>query len=243
MTKEKVLFSWSGGKDSALCLYYALKKYDIVALVTTVNIEFKRISMHGVREELLIAQAIAIGLPLEIVYLENPGTNSQYQEEIANRLSHFKEQGISKIIYGDIFLEDLRKWREKQLAEIGYSAIFPLWKRDTKELINQFLEEGFKTPVCSVSDAFLTEKHVGEIISKEFIDSLPSDVDPCGENGEFHTFVTDGPLFSEPIQIKFGEKVYRPILKSNKTCPLGDNSEVKRKTANGFFYQDLLLKN
>ncbi len=241
MIKEKVLFSWSGGKDSALCLEYALKSYDVVALLTTVNMEYKRISMHGVREELLMAQADALGIPLEIVYLENPGSNQQYQEAIATRLNHFKEQSISKIVYGDIFLEDLRKWRESQLEEVGFEAVFPLWKRDTSDLIDEFLDKGYQTTLCSVSDAYLTENHVGEIITKEFIESLPSDVDPCGENGEFHTFVTDGPIFQKPIQIERGEKVYRPILTSNKTCPLGDNPKPKRKTANGFFYQDLLL--
>ena len=242
MTKEKVLFSWSGGKDSALCLYYAMKKYKIVALVTTVNQEYKRISMHGVREELLIAQADSIGIPLEIVYLENPGTNDQYKEAIANRLMTFKEQGISKIIYGDIFLEDLRRWRELQLNEINFQAVFPLWKRNTKELICEFLDTGFKTTVCSVSDAYLTESHAGNVITKEYIKQLPADVDPCGENGEFHTFVTDGPIFNSPVEIEHGEKVYRSIQTNNKTCPIGNSPKQKRKTAQGFWYQDLLLR-
>jgi len=210
--KEKVIFCWSGGKDSAFALYKVLKeeKYEVIALLTTLNSEYKRISMHGVREELLDKQAESIGLPLIKMYVKE-GTNEEYEKEMEQLLLKHKVKGVTKIIFGDIFLEDLRTYRENNLAKIGLKAEFPLWKKDTKELINEFIDLGFKTITCCVNDGYLAKDKVGVEIDKNFIDALPSTIDPCGENGEYHTFCFAGPIFKNTIEFIVGEKVYKPL--------------------------------
>ena len=230
MSKIKSIFCWSGGKDSSLALYEIQKQgeYDVRYLLTTLSEEFKRISMHGVREELLEAQAASIGIPLKKVYVA-VGSNTEYEQKMEAMLLELKAEGIEHVIFGDIFLEDLREYRENNLAKVGMKAVFPLWKRDTKELINQFLDLGFRTITCCVNDAFLGEKEVGVEIDAEFISSLPANVDPCGENGEFHTFCFDGPIFKSPIKFSIGEKVYRPLPEG--TLPAGETK--------GFWYADL----
>ncbi len=234
--KPKAIFCWSGGKDSALALYKVLQenKYEVIALLTTLNENFKRISMHGVREELLDKQAAEIGLPLIKMYVSE-GTNSEYERTMETLLLQYKAKGITKVIFGDIFLEDLRLYRENNLIKVGLTAEFPLWKRDTKELINEFLEFGFKTITCCVNDGYLGEDKVGAEINAEFIKDLPSNVDPCGENGEFHTFCYDGPIFKKPIQFEVGEKIYRPleIRTSDDIC-------TSNNITRGFWFQELL---
>ena len=235
--KPKVIFCWSGGKDSALALYKVFQenKYDVVALLTTLNAQYKRISMHGVREELLDKQAAEIGLPLIKMYVTE-GTNSEYEKTIEALLLQHKAQGVTKVIFGDIFLEDLRSYREKNLLKVGLTAEFPLWKKDTKKLIAEFLELGFKTITCCTNDGYLGEDKVGAEITKEFVISLPVNVDPCGENGEFHTFCYDGPLFNKAIKFKVAEKVYRPLeIKMSK-----DTVCIGSTTTKGFWFQELL---
>ena len=235
MMKSKVVFCWSGGKDSALALYKVFQenKYEVVALLTTLNAQFKRVSMHGVREELLDKQAVSIGLPLLKMFV-NEGTNAEYEKTMETLLLQYKALGVSKVIFGDIFLEDLRTYRENNLAKVGLTAEFPLWKRDTKELIKEFLSKDFKTITCCVNDAYLGEDRVGEEITEEFIKKLPANVDPCGENGEYHTFCYDGPIFKTPIKFTVGEKIYKPL--EIKTSDL----DLKIPKTKGFWYCDLL---
>jgi uncharacterized protein (TIGR00290 family) len=236
MQKIKAIFCWSGGKDSALCLYEVMKegKYEVKYLLTTLNGNFKRISMHGVREELLDKQAEAIGLPLIKMYVSGPG-NDEYEQNMEKCLLAAKAEGIVHIVFGDIFLEDLRAYREKNLERVGMTAVFPLWKRNTKELISQFLFLKFKTITCCVNDAFLGKEHVGEKIDTTFIQALPSEVDPCGENGEFHTFCYDGPLYKKSVAFELGEKIYKPLEVKTDDSVCSSASLTK-----GFWYCDLI---
>lgn len=231
--KEKCIFCWSGGKDSALALYKVLQesKFEVVALLTTLNKNFKRTSMHGVREILLDQQAASTGLPLIKMYVEE-GTNAEYEKNMERLLLEYKKQGVTKVIFGDIFLEDLREYREKNLAKVGLAAEFPLWKRNTKELIEEFFQLGFKTIICCINDAYLAEDRVGVEINKNFIETLPKRVDPCGENGEFHTFCYDGPIFKAPLKFKIGKKVYKPLkIKTDNTVAI--------PRTKGFWYCDI----
>jgi len=245
--REKVIFCWSGGKDSALCLHHVLEsgRYEVLCLLTTVNEEFQRVSMHGVRTALLEQQAAAIGLPLEKVMVSRGGSNAEYEERMAVALRKYQARGAGTVIFGDIFLEDLRRWREENLAKIGMSALFPLWQRDTRALIDEFLALGFGSVICCVNDAWLDETAVGRNIDADFIRGLPPGVDPCGENGEFHSFAFAGPIFNKPLQIEVGEKVYRPVegttptgsdSSSSTVCPPAAQSRTK-----GFWFCDLLL--
>lgn len=209
--KEKVLFCWSGGKDSALALYRVMNdpRYDVVALLTTYNEHFQRVSMHGVRLELSELQARSIGLPLDKVFVSERSSNEEYTAKMAERMLAYKERGVENVAFGDIFLEDLRKWREANLAQIGMRAIFPLWKSDTRALVNEFIDLGFSSRICCVSDTHLDESTLGRDVDREFLAMLPPSVDPCGENGEYHTFAYAGPVFREPLQIVCGERVHR----------------------------------
>jgi uncharacterized protein (TIGR00290 family) len=233
--KTKSIFCWSGGKDSALALYNVLQEgeYDVKYLLTTINENFKRVSMHGVREDLLIKQAEATGIPLLKMYVKE-GNNEEYERNMETLLLKVKEEGIHHVIFGDIFLEDLRQYREKNLDKVGMKAVFPLWKKDTKELIRDFLRLQFRTVTCCVNDAYLGENEVGKEIDAEFIKKLPAAVDPCGENGEFHTFCFAGPVFKQTIPYTTGEKVYRPLeIKTDAVCSSGAQTK-------GFWFCDLL---
>ncbi|MEJ6978891.1 diphthine--ammonia ligase [Pedobacter sp. P351] len=232
---EKAIFCWSGGKDSSLCLYEVLKagKFDVKYLLTTINGNVKRISMHGVQEELLLQQADSIGIELKKVYVYE-GSNQEYEKNMEELLLQMKEEGINHVIFGDIFLEDLRKYREDNLAKVGMKAVFPLWKQDTITLIESFIDLGFKTITCCVNDYYLGEDMVGTEIDKEFVKNLPENVDPCGENGEFHTFCFDGPIFKIPIRFDRGEKLYKPLeINGNAVCSSLSGTK-------GFWYCDLL---
>jgi uncharacterized protein (TIGR00290 family) len=233
MKKEAAIFCWSGGKDSALALHKILeeKEFEIKYLLTTVNENFKRVSMHGVREELMEQQAQSIGIPLLKMYVRE-GNNTEYEKNMEKVLLKLKaDEGITHCVFGDIFLEDLRAYREKNLAKVGMNAVFPLWKKDTKLLIDEFLSLKFKTITCCVNDAFLGEEMCGRIIDREFIGQLPANVDPCGENGEFHTFCFEGSIFRRKIEVRAGEKVYKGLeLKSSD----------KKSETRGFWYCDLL---
>ena len=243
-TPKKALFNWSSGKDSALALYKILQNPDfkIECLLTSVNQQYQRISMHGVRTELLEAQAKSIGLPLKIMLIPEMPTMEVYENVMTETMSELKKQNITHSVFGDIFLEDLRKYREDKLAEIGFEAEFPLWKIPTHDLIQEFISLGFKTIVVCVNERFLDKSFVGRIIDQDFIDDLPDNVDVCGENGEFHTFTFDGPIFSQPINFEIGETVYRKYEKpknqesSNTACDTNASDAFDY----GFWYTDLI---
>jgi uncharacterized protein (TIGR00290 family) len=209
--KEKVVFCWSGGKDSALALHRLLcdDAYEIVALLTTYNEQYQRVSMHGISLALSELQARSIGLTLDKVFVSERSSNEEYTLKMAERMLAYKEQGVRTVAFGDIFLEDLRKWREENLAQIGMRAIFPLWKHDTRALMDEFIALGFASRVCCVSEEHFGENALGRDVDREFIEALPPGVDPCGENGEFHTFAYAGPIFKEPLAIQTGRRVYR----------------------------------
>ncbi|MEO8515765.1 MAG: diphthine--ammonia ligase [Flavobacterium sp.] len=243
--KKKAIFNWSSGKDSALALYKTLQNKDIeiVSLLTSVNQKYNRISMHGVRSELLDQQVESIGLPLCKMEVPEMPTMEIYENVMATTLETFKEKGVTHSIFGDIFLEDLRKYREDKLATMQLEGIFPLWKIPTKDLIQEFLDLGFKTIVTCVNERNLDKSFVGRVIDAQFIADLPDDVDVCGENGEFHTFTFDGPLFSKPIPFDIGEIVYRKYEKpkqesSNTACDTNDSAAFDY----GFWYCDLIPK-
>ncbi|MDA6070791.1 diphthine--ammonia ligase [Flavobacterium sp. AC] len=244
-TPKKALFNWSSGKDSALALYKIIQDpdYKIEYLLTSVNQEFQRISMHGVRIELLEAQAKSIGLPLKILQIPEMPTMEVYENVLTETLIELKNQGITHSIFGDIFLEDLRKYREDQLGKISFEGVFPLWKIPTKDLIQEFISLGFKTIVVCVNEQYLDKSFAGRIIDQEFINDLPKNVDVCGENGEFHTFTFDGPIFSEPIKFEIGEIVYRKYEKpkiqdsSNTACDANTSNPFDF----GFWYCDLIV--
>ncbi|WP_109300842.1 diphthine--ammonia ligase [Aquimarina sp. AU474] len=241
---HKTYFNWSSGKDSSLALYYALqqKEFDISRLITTVNQEYKRVSMHGLREELLDLQAINIGILHQKIQFPAQVSMDSYNETMKRAVLELKEEGYTHCIFGDIFLEDLRTYREKQLEIVNIKASFPLWKRDTKELLLEFLDLGFKAITVCVNAKYLDENFCGRLLDKQFLEDLPSNVDPCGENGEFHTFVFDGPIFTNPIDFEIGEKVlrgYEPSQNDDDDCFV-DDKEKKWDTA--FWYCDLIPK-
>jgi uncharacterized protein (TIGR00290 family) len=209
--REPVLFCWSGGKDSAMALHALLQdpQVRVVALLTTVTEGYDRISMHGVRRELLQRQAQSIGLPLQEVFIPPECVNSIYEARMEAALrSHF-ENGVRKVAFGDIFLEDLRAYREKNLRRVGMTALFPIWKRDSCELIDSFHAHGFRSIAVCVNPKLLDRSFAGRELDRSFFADLPPQVDCCGENGEFHTFAFDGPIFKEPIGFQVGERVER----------------------------------
>ena len=210
------VFNWSGGKDSTLALHYILyeNKYKIHCLLTTVNDAYNRIAMHGVRERLLLMQAKCLNLPLYQIRLPEMPDMETYEDAMELHFGILKEQGVKYAIFGDIFLEDLRKYREGQFDKIGLKIIFPLWKRDSLALVKEFIALGYKTiVVCAREDL---KDFCGRVIDQSFLDDLPKDVDPCGENGEFHTFVFDGPIFNEPINFTLGELVFKHFQANNQ---------------------------
>lgn len=233
-------FNWSGGKDSALALYHVRRQndVDVQLLVTTVNSAFQRISMHGVRVELLQRQSESIGIPLKKIELPEMPSMSDYDSIMRQSVLSLVDAGFKHTIFGDIFLEDLKKYREQQLQPLRIQAHFPLWKRDTKELLREFIDLGFKTILVCIKSEQLDESFAGRVIDNDFIKDLPEGVDACGENGEFHTFVYDGPIFSTPVKFKVGEKVYREYQAPEKD---DDICFSTRKSPNmGFWFCDLI---
>ena len=238
MKKNKTYFNWSSGKDSALALYHLLKdeRYSVEELITTVNSHYDRVSMHGLRKELLIAQTEAIQIKSSFIELPEMPDMTVYEQKMTEAVTRLKNDGFTHTAFGDIFLEDLKTYRENQLAKVGLKAVFPIWKRDTRELIHEFLDLGFKTIVVCANSKYFGEDFVGTVIDKDFINNLPDGVDPCGENGEFHTFCFDGPIFKNPIPFTIGEKVYREY-----NSPKTDNSQTDSDTY-GVWYCDLIPK-
>jgi uncharacterized protein (TIGR00290 family) len=236
--KQKAFFNWSGGKDSALGLYKAMlsNEYNIQCLLTNINSVHDRVSMHGVRRSLMEAQAASAGLPLITVDLPEEPSMEEYETMMLNKVNTLKASGCSKAIFGDIFLEDLKNYREEKLKEAGIECVFPLWKIDTTKLINEFMDAGFKAIIVCVNEQYLNKDFCGRIIDTSFINDLPSNVDVCGENGEFHSFVFDGPLFKQPIQFKRGDIVYK---KYKEPKPAADSDDHSAEY--GFYFCDLML--
>jgi len=210
-TPEAILFCWSGGKDSAMALYTLLQQPDlrVVALLTTVTETYDRVAMHGVRRELLRRQAESLRLPLHEVFIPPQCVNPIYEARMEEALHIHYAQGIRKVAFGDIFLEDLRAYREKNLARIGMTALFPIWKRNTCELIQFFHQQRFRAIAACIDTKVLSPNFAGRELDESFFRDLPPHADPCGENGEFHTFVFDGPIFHSPIPVRTGEVVNR----------------------------------
>ncbi len=210
---KKILFSWSGGKDSAFALSELRrgKDFEIVALLTTVTEGYDRISMHGVREVLLQRQAAALGLKLEKVLIPQKSSNDLYEKRMGKTLEQYKKNGVSAVAFGDIYLEDLKRYREDKLEAVGMQALFPIWKRDTAKLSREFIAAGFKAVVTCVDGNIkgMDGRFAGAAFDKDFLSSLPPGIDPCGENGEFHSFVYDGPGFSAPVEFVRGQTVLR----------------------------------
>lgn len=237
---ERIAVSWSGGKDSALALYEIQKtgRYEILSLLTTVTEDYDRISMHGVRRILLEQQAESIGYSLEKVFISRNASNEEYEHKMREVLAKYLAAGVSSMVFGDVFLEDVRKYREDNLSKMGMKGIFPIWKRDTSELAHSFMDLGFKAVITCVDSKVLDRRFAGRAYDKRFLSELPDTVDPCGENGEFHSFVYDGPIFRERILYRKGDVVLRddrfyfcdliPVQKDISVAPSGKGFEAHR---------------
>jgi len=228
--KEKAVFNWSGGKDSMLALYKTLhkNKYDVISLLTTINKKYDRISMHGVRSELLDLQVESLGIPLQKVLLPEMADMATYTSIMGNVTAGLQKKGITVFLFGDLFLEDIRAYRETQLSGSGIRSEFPIWQYDTRRAAHDFINLGFKAILTSVDASKLDETFAGRLYDEKLLSDLPENVDPCGENGEFHTFVFDGPLFSQPVKITHGKTVYRTYKLQDKAV------------SSGFYYTDLI---
>jgi len=206
-----VIIAWSGGKDSALALYEILKSggFEVVKLLTTVTKDYDRISIHGVRSVLLEQQASGLGFPLEKTFISKGASDQEYENELLKALKKDLDSGVFSVVFGDIFLEDVREYRERLLMKVGMNGIFPLWKRNTKELAHKFINLGFKAIITSIDSNVLGKDFAGRDYDEQFLLDLPANVDPCGEKGEFHSFVYDGPIFHERVLFKKGEILLR----------------------------------
>lgn len=230
----KTYFNWSTGKDSALALHYLLQNdaYCIDQLVTSINSHYNRVSMHGLRRELLEAQANAIGLSLTTIELPEHPSMEDYENIMHSTINRLKKSKYTHCAFGDIFLEDLKAYREQQLQKVNITPIFPLWKKNTTELLHDFLDLGFKAIIVCAKSEFFNEDSVGKVLTKELIKTFPKSVDVCGENGEFHTFCFDGPIFKTPVKFNIGDTVYKSY-----PTPNAKNEDT------GFWYCDLLPNN
>ncbi len=207
----KVVMAWSGGKDSALALAKTLSngKSEVVGLLTTISQPYDRVTMHGVRRNLVQRQAEQIGLPLHIVWLPPNPSNEVYEKFMGEAMLKLKSQGVEGVVFGDIWLEDVRSYREAQLLKVGMTPLFPLWGEPTEQLVSKFLSEGYSAVAVCIDTEILPAEFCGRKLDEDFFASLPEGVDPCGERGEFHSFVTYAPFFAEPINVKVGERVQR----------------------------------
>ena len=208
---EPVLMCWSGGKDSAMALraVVADPSLRVVALLTTVTEEYDRISMHGVRRALLDAQAEALGLPLEPVVIQRQATNEAYEAAMARLLQRYHAEGVSRVVFGDLFLEEIRAYRERMLRTMGMRGLYPLWQRPTDVLAREVLEVGFRAILVCVDPRQIDPAFCGRAYDSTLLRELPASADPCGERGEFHTFVHDGPIFRRPVLCHTGAVVER----------------------------------
>ncbi|MCP4613167.1 MAG: diphthine--ammonia ligase [Planctomycetes bacterium] len=228
--KEKVILSWSGGKDSAMALHALLESglYEIVSLLTTVSEQYERISHHGVRVELLEQQAAALGIPLHKLYLHQENCSLEdYEVVMKKAMLEYKDKDVLTVAFGDVFLQDLRDYRERNLAKVGMEAIFPIWGRDTTKIVRTFIALGFKAYLTCVDNEKLGREFAGRPIDADLIRDLPDGVDPCGENGEFHSFVYDGPIFQRPVDVSVGEVVLRDVRYFADLVPI--DQRVKKR--------------
>jgi len=233
MKKINTICCWSGGKDSSMALHQILQddRYDVKYLLSTFNANHRRLSMHGIRETLIAKQADAIGLPLVKVYVDD-NTNTTYEQKMLDAFCEAKSQGVEAVIFGDIFLEDLKLYRDKMLQQAGLKGIYPLWRQDTNTLLKRFIALRFRSKICCINTQHMPEAFAGADIDKSFADNLPADVDACGENGEYHSYCYAGPIFQEPISIETGEehRVEIPIQHLQK----------EKSTIHQFIYTDIL---
>jgi uncharacterized protein (TIGR00290 family) len=209
--RPKAWLAWSSGKDSAWALHTVRRRgdFEIVALLTTVNRDHQRVAMHAVRESLLEIQAAATGLPLVKAVIPSSCRNETYEQAMGEAMTRAKAEGVSHVIFGDLFLEDIRAYREKQLASCGMTPVFPLWRRDTRRLAEEMLAGGLSAYLTCIDPRKLNRDFAGRRLDAELLAALPSSVDPCGENGEFHSFACAGPMFHDPIPVATGEIVER----------------------------------
>ena len=230
MNTVNVVMNWSSGKDAALAYHLLLQepRYKVTHLLTTLSSEHERVFMHGVREKLLDMQAARMSLPLLKVKLPASPNDDIYKQAMLQTMTELKEQGVTAAAYGDIFLEDLKIYREQQLAQVEVRGIFPLWRKDTKELVRMVDQSGIEAIIVCVNEKYLGKEFLGKKIDAEFLNALPDNVDPCGENGEFHTFVHNAPFFSTPIPIVTGEIVRRTYTSSEDS-----------KWDTGFYFLDV----
>ncbi|MFA0960965.1 diphthine--ammonia ligase [Roseivirga sp. BDSF3-8] len=220
----KISLSWSGGKDSAMALYRLLQsgQHHVVNLHCVVGEDTGQVPMHEVPVELIQKQAEAIGLPLKLIYMPSVRSNDAYRKTMEQFVKECLNEGIEALAYGDIFLEDLKAYRESMLHGSGLKTVFPLWKEPTGELIKEFVQSGFKTSLCAVNSKHLPESRLGETIDEEWISSLPKEIDPCGENGEYHSFTFDGPVFNHAVSFEKG-----PVYSQEYPDPEGSEAPVK----------------
>jgi uncharacterized protein (TIGR00290 family) len=206
-----VVVGWSGGKDSCVALQELQRSgdYEVASLMTTVTRDYDRISMHGVRRSLLARQAQSLGLPLHEVFIRAGATNADYEAAMAEALVEVRSHGVETMAFGDLYLEDIRAYRDRMMAENHMAAVYPVWGRDTRAFVGDFVAAGFKAVIVCVDTAQLDAAFAGRTIDANLLAALPPGVDPCGENGEFHTFVHDGPNFARPVGIIVGERVVR----------------------------------
>jgi uncharacterized protein (TIGR00290 family) len=232
----KAFLNWSGGKDSAFCLNIARKQgLQVDVLVTAVNQKHNRVSMHGVRKELLELQAASIQLPLHIISLPEKANMAVYEERVHHSNMQLKKQGFDEAVFGDIFLEDLRKYREALYQKDNINCSFPLWKMDSKELVKEFLSAGFKAIIVCVNGSMLDQSFCGRLLDESFLSDLPSTVDPCGENGEYHSFVFDGPIFQHPIPFKKGD-----IIRQEYETPKAGDCFTTALAPTPFYFWELI---
>lgn len=227
-------FNWSTGKDSAMALYRLLNDghFEVRQLLTVLNKQHNRVSMHGLRRELMEQQIASIGIPCTTIELPEQADMPAYEAAMKKGVQQMLAAGLNNTAFGDIFLEDLRKYREQQLAPYGITAHFPLWQKNTTALAHEFIQSGFKAVIVCCNAQLLPQSFAGRLFDADFLNDLPSNVDPCGENGEFHTFCFDGPLFKKPINFNIGETVYKSYTL---------NKETQEET--GFWFTDLIPGN
>lgn len=209
--KRKTLLSWSSGKDSAWALHVLQQEpsIDVVGLFCTVNKEFNRVAMHAVRVELLQQQAKGVDLPLHIIQIPHPCSNGEYGDAMTSFIDEAEKENIKCFAFGDLFLEDVRRYREDHLKGTGITPIFPIWGIPTKKLSRKMVNSGLKAMITCIDPKYLTIEFIGREYNESFLDDIPVGVDPCGENGEFHSFAFDGPMFQNPIEISLAEIVHR----------------------------------
>ena len=236
VSKKKMTISWSGGKDSAFALYSLLKagESEVVSLHTVFDKNTHRVGMHGVREDLIERQAASLGLPLVKLYLEPTQDHSEYKKLMQAFYKRCAAEKIDAVAFGDIFLEDLKAYRETLLLPSGLKSIYPLWQKDTKTLLEHFISAGFRTLICAADTRYFSPEQVGKTIDTMFVETLPTEVDPCGENGEFHTFVFDGPVFDKTIEFKTGT-----VVQKKYDYEIKDSEGNLQRLERAFWFQDL----